>query len=441
MSLLAYEQTFANLKMNKSGGETSPHKVAMLLAVIDLFASEHIADNAIYFDDELKTAFKHHFESLAGPTDRCNPHLPYFHLRSSDFWFHQIKPGQYYEYSQLNTASGPGVINKHIAYVYLEDELFELLSYGVVRELLKQALFENLSDARRTELLTVGKGWNWLETEATVQDYFAMLIKEIKGEKYNKAEHGRNLLPKLNNRTKGAVEFKHQNISAVLIEMGQPYISGYKPAFNIQGQLKNVVLAHLAANQQQLDTLLLIAEASPVINDKQAHTIQWQHVLDSDVPERINQIKEAPRQYLARKTNYTQREQNNRTLGEQGEAFVIQFERQRFIQAGRPDLAAEVQWSSKEKGDGLGYDVRSLKWENGQPIDQEHHIEVKTTNSGKYQPFYISANELAYAKQHTNCYSLYRVYDFNKQSRIFQIGGDISKHVHLTAQNYRASFN
>jgi hypothetical protein len=441
MSLLAYEQTFAKLKMNKSGGEKSPHKVAMLLAVIDLFASEYITVNAIYFDDALKAAFKKHFGELAGPNDRCNPHLPYFHLRSSGFWFHQIKAGQQHGYGQLSTATGPGVIDTHIAFAYLEDELFELLSYGVARELLKHALYENLNDERRTELLTVGNGWNWLETEATVQDYFAMLIKEIKGEKYNKAEHGRNLLPKLNNRTKGAVEFKHQNISAVLIEMGQPYISGYKPAFNIQGQLKNVVLAHLAAHQQQLDILLTSADAAPQATDQQNQAIQWQQVFDSEVPERINQIQEAPRQYLARKTNYTQREQNNRTLGEQGEAFVIQFERQRFIQAGRPDLVEEVQWSSKEKGDGLGYDVRSLKWQNGQPIDQEHHIEVKTTNSGKYQPFYISANELAYSKQHANRYSLYRVYDFNKQSRIFQLGGDISTYVHLSAQNYRASFN
>lgn len=441
MSLLAYEKQFANLKVNQNGAEKSPHKVAMLLAVMDLFASEHITDNAIYFDDELKAAFKIHFESLAGSADRCNPHLPYFHLRSSGFWFHQIKAGQQHDYGQLSTANGPGVINTHIAFVYLEDELFELLSYGVARELLKHALYENLTDARRTELLTVGNGWNWLETEATVQDYFAMLIKEINGEKYNKAEHGRNLLPKLNKRSKGAIEFKHQNISAVLIEMGQPYISGYKPAFNVQGQLRNVVLAHLAAHQSQLDHLLLSAEATPKIVEQQNQATQWQQVLDDEIPELIPQVKEAPRQYLARKTNYTQRENNNRQLGEQGEAFVIQYERQRFIQANRSDLVSEVQWSSQEKGDGLGYDVRSLQWQNGQPIDQEHHIEVKTTNSGKYQPFYISQNELAYSKEHAKRYSLYRVYDFNKQSRIFQIGGDISTYVHLSAQNYRASFN
>lgn len=441
MSLLGYEQKFSNLKMNQNGEAKSPHKVAMLLAVMDLFANEHIKDNTIYFDDALKAVFKKHFETLAGQGDRCNPHLPYFHLRSSGFWEHRTKPGKQAEYSKLSTAKGPGVINDLIAYVQLEDELFELLSYGVARELLKHALFENLTDDRRTELLTVGNGWNWLETEAAVQDYFAMLSKELKGEKYNKSDHRRALANKLNGRSKGAIEFKHQNISAVLLELGQPYISGYKPAMNIQGQLRNVVLAHLAAHQKQLDSILNSADILWPSKQALENPINVQNVFDSELPERIPQVKEAPRQYLARKTNYSQREQQNRNLGESGEAFVIQFERQRFIQAGRPDLVQEVQWVSKEEGDGLGYDVRSLKWEDGMPIDQEHHIEVKTTNRGKYQPFYISANELAYSKDHANRFSLYRVYDFAKRTKIFQLGGDISQYVQLSAQNYKASFN
>lgn len=120
---------------------------------------------------------------------------------------------------------------------------------------------------------------------------------------------------------------------------------------------------------------------------------------------------------------------------------MIEFERQRLIHANRPDLAAEVEWSSKEKGDGLGYDVRSFQWQNEQPIEEEHFIEVKTTNSGKYQPFYISANELAYSKEYASRYSLYRVYDFNKLSRIFQLSGAVEQYAHLKAKTYIASFN
>ena len=33
----------------------------------------------------------------------------------------------------------------------------------------------------------------------------------------------------LDGRSKGSIEFKHQNVSAVLVDMGLPYIDGYKP--------------------------------------------------------------------------------------------------------------------------------------------------------------------------------------------------------------------
>lgn len=62
--------------------------------------------------------------------------------------------------------------------------------------------------------------WSREEVEATVSDYFEMLALELRGEPYNKAEHNRNLQKFLNARTKAAVELKHQNISAVLIELG-----------------------------------------------------------------------------------------------------------------------------------------------------------------------------------------------------------------------------
>ncbi|MBB6262391.1 hypothetical protein FHS77_002965 [Paenochrobactrum gallinarii] len=43
-----------------------------------------------------------------------------------------------------------------------------------------------------------------------------MLADDIAGRRYSKAEHRRALLPLLNERSEGSVEFKHQNISAVL---------------------------------------------------------------------------------------------------------------------------------------------------------------------------------------------------------------------------------
>jgi len=68
--------------------------------------------------------------------------------------------------------------------------------------------------------------WSNIELDLIVADYFSMLRLELSDIAYNKAEHRRNLLPLLNTRSKGSVEFKHQNISAVLALLGQPFIKG-----------------------------------------------------------------------------------------------------------------------------------------------------------------------------------------------------------------------
>src|SRR5438105_8871961 len=83
--------------------------------------------------------------------------------------------------------------------------------------------------------------WSRLEVEAAVADYLDMLSLELRGEPFNKAEHNRDLARMLNDRTRGSIERKHQNISAVLIELGYPYIDGYKPLRNYQQLLRDVV--------------------------------------------------------------------------------------------------------------------------------------------------------------------------------------------------------
>jgi hypothetical protein len=75
-----------------------------------------------------------------------------------------------------------------------------------------------------------------------------MLAAEASGKPYSKAEHRRGLSETLSGtRSDGAIEFKHQNISAVMHELGLPYIRGYKPRGNYQAALSQEV-------QRRLDT-------------------------------------------------------------------------------------------------------------------------------------------------------------------------------------------
>ncbi|WP_196140841.1 DUF3883 domain-containing protein [Aliikangiella sp. G2MR2-5] len=436
MSLQYYEQLFQSLNMNKAGGHKSPYKVAMLLSVFDGIEAEQIKDNKIYFNEWLRDQFKHYLDKLGTEQDKNNPHLPFFHLKTSGFWFHKTKPGKKDEFAAISRVSGINDIHKYIEYAYLTDELFELLSYDIVRKYLKEALCSNLdfNTATREKLLDVGNGWDWFECEAAVKSYFEMLLLELKGEKFVKTHYIRKLAEQLAKRSEKSVEYKYQNISAILIELGMSYISGYKPAFNYQKQLQNTVLAYIAANPESLKQDYRLSSDAQ-IRSYSTNT----NVLDTNIPERIVLPKVPNRRFLARQINFVQKEANNRRLGEFGEEFVLGFEKQRLSTLGRDDLAKEVVWSSKEEGDGLGYDIRSFSVDE-EGKEDELFVEVKTTNSGKYQPFFISDNELAFSNLERERYSLYRVYDYKSSPRLFILPGAVGEHVNLYARSYRASF-
>ena len=69
--------------------------------------------------------------------------------------------------------------------------------------------------------------WTDEENDLIVAVYSAMLADDISARRYSKAEHRRALLPLLNDRSERSVEFKHQNISAVLKGLGEDWIPSY----------------------------------------------------------------------------------------------------------------------------------------------------------------------------------------------------------------------
>ncbi|MGQ9427595.1 DUF3883 domain-containing protein [Gilvimarinus sp. F26214L] len=394
MGLLDYEKRFSALRMNVAKGNKSPHKVALLLAIIELIESRDVPVNQFYFDDNLKRHFTKCFERLASSSDRNNPHLPFFHLRSDGFWHHKSRPGRRESY-QLNNLDEPSI---------------------------------------RKIIQPERGGWDWLECELLVGDYVTMLEKQLAGFSYSKTEHRRALKLQLSNRSEGSIEFKHQNVSAVLLELGLPYIPGYKPAFNYQQQLKHVVVSYLAGRQSNLDDMGLAADRwAPLSGTSQ---LTWSAVFDPEPPEHIPQVTESKPGYLASRIDFSERERRNHQLGQSAEELVFNLEKKRLDAEGRSDLAEEVEWSSRERGDGLGYDIRSFDALR----EEERFLEVKATNSGKYQPFFISENERAFSNDHSQAFLLYRVYEFCRGPRVFILPGAIESHVQLLPQIYKARF-
>ena len=93
----------------------------------------------------------------------------------------------------------------------------------------------------------IGTNWQDDELDAIVTDYFAMLAAYLAGQPYIKSRHSAALMAQIG-RTHRSVEFKHQNISAVMDELGMPWIPGYKPKRNYQNAIFDAIDRYLTKN-------------------------------------------------------------------------------------------------------------------------------------------------------------------------------------------------
>ncbi|SFT78242.1 protein of unknown function [Pseudovibrio denitrificans] len=268
--------------------------------------------------------------------------------------------------------------------------------------------------------------WTDEENDLLVADYFEMLKLELQGQSFNKAARRRELALSIP-RSEKSIEFKQQNVSAVLDARKHPWVKGLRPAKNYQRSLENAVQRHFDGREQ--DSLQELPKTRLELDEEgegyiapppsQAATIE------------LTKPRSAVRR--AQKLDYAERDANNRELGQQGEAYVFQLEKQRLEAAERPDLAEKVRWVSQEEGDGLGYDIRSYELDGSERL-----IEVKTTNGNRETPFYLSENELRFSKDVPERFVLVRVYNFSEGPLFFELRSPLEQGVSLKPAIYKA---
>jgi hypothetical protein len=272
-----------------------------------------------------------------------------------------------------------------------------------------------------------GTVWTKQEIDLIVADYFSMLQLELAHQPYVKAEHNA-ALQQFTGRSRRSIESKHQNISAVLQNhLGMRWIEGYKPLAHYQTALLEGIERYLSAKGEPVpleptelelaDNGVLFSGAAPRLEPK-----------ENNLPGALKR--------LVKKFDPAARDERNRKLGLRGEERVFHSEKSRLSLAGRADLAKEVRWISKEEGDGAGYDIRSFT-ESG----EERWLEVKTTNGSERTPFYLSQNEHAVSLEQPAQFRIFRLYDFARVPKAFQIAPPLDTSLILETANYRASFN
>ena len=138
---------------------------------------------------------------------------------------------------------------------------------------------------------------------------------------------------------------------------------------------------------------------------------------------------------LVRKFDPAARDARNRDLGYRGEELVFFNEQSRLRIADRNDLARKVRWVSKEDGDGAGYDIRSYN-----VLGDERFLEVKTTIGHRTTPFYLTENERLFSEERADAFRIFRLYDFAREPKAFEIEPPLENSVILNPTAYRASF-
>lgn len=269
--------------------------------------------------------------------------------------------------------------------------------------------------------------WTPEENAATVSAYLGMLEQELTGQPFVKSEINRCVVASIG-RSRGAVERKFQNISAVLRDERCIYIDGYKPLGNYQRALADEVRSQLKARSRLFGYMDEVVDAHAAVRTDLA----W----DLAEPPAAGLVSfdlysRAPHLYH---TDYPAREAANSELGVAGELAVLEREKGRLIAAGRRDLAEAVSHISLEEGDGAGYDIRSFE-DDG----RERLIEVKTTRRSISWPMIVSRNEPRVSEERSESYLLARVFKFTaKRVGLYELRGAISATCDLDPLTYAA---
>jgi putative restriction endonuclease len=171
MSIAVYAEKFSRLNVNVSRGRASPHKICMLLAVLDLARAGGLLENRIRYEPMLLERYRRFFEAVRTPSDHPNPYFPFFHLagnlrgKEESFWTLKAVAGREAVLEAMATARSARDITGNIDHAELDPELFDLLQDAAGIDALTETLGRQWFGRGLEDLATV------VERSAAVSRY------------------------------------------------------------------------------------------------------------------------------------------------------------------------------------------------------------------------------------------------------------------------------
>lgn len=148
MSLSDYCDKFGRLIVNTQNGRASPHKICMLLAVLDLARAGALKENRIAYAPPLLERYRRFFDAVRAQGDHPNPYFPFFYLRgrllggTPSFWHLEPLPGREAMFAAMTRVGSAADIAANIAWASLDSELHTLLQSQEAIDALGETLAE-----------------------------------------------------------------------------------------------------------------------------------------------------------------------------------------------------------------------------------------------------------------------------------------------------------
>ena len=131
----------SNLWNEKTKGR-APHKVFLLLSILDGIEQGWISDSIIYPSQNLVDNFFQYWDNIMGEDRSTSIALPYFYMKSESFWELVYKPGK----NKFTNSPSWGALKDRVEFARINEDLFEAMNNRSMRQMIRGFLMETYFD-------------------------------------------------------------------------------------------------------------------------------------------------------------------------------------------------------------------------------------------------------------------------------------------------------
>jgi putative restriction endonuclease len=152
-ALVKYIKAFKRLRMDRSHGQSAPHKPILLLSVLQTFQNGVSVNNRVEISPELVALFKTNWSLLVRSKHDCRISYPFYYMKSEGFWKLVPKEG-YINIDQLGSAiKSFSKLSNSVECAIISDDLTALMLDSETNHLLQQYLLDEYFTSSKENLL------------------------------------------------------------------------------------------------------------------------------------------------------------------------------------------------------------------------------------------------------------------------------------------------